>query len=98
MKQKLLLKQEGRTSSLLLKLFALVALMLCSANGVWAQDASFTLGQYVESYTDNGETIKFVNGGYTDVQEGYTNLSQNASITFSGNRLRYVRITFRDVL
>jgi len=100
MKQKQLQKrQERRTCpTLLLKTFALLVCMLVGMNGVWAQDATFTLNQMTGSYTNNGETITFDGGNGDDVHQsdGYTDLRKNASITFSGNRLRYIRITFND--
>lgn len=43
MKQKLSLKQERRTSSLLLKMFTLIALMLCNVNCVWAETTISTI-------------------------------------------------------
>lgn len=103
MKQKQFQKQhqEKRAgTSFLLKVFALLAFMLCGVNGAWGQDAVFDMGKMTVELTsaDGKEKLTFAGGGPEDVHEsaGVTDLSENASMTLSGVNLRYIRITFAN--
>lgn len=93
--------------SYLLRMFLLLAVMVCGAGNVaWGQDATFNMGQETDNITVNGCTLKFAGGGIDDVntQEGVTTLSTknedgvktSASMTLTGKKIRYIKITFAD--
>lgn len=93
--------------SYLLRMFLLLAVMVCGAGNVaWGQDATFNMGQTTAEITVNGCKLTFAGGGIEDVntQDGVTTLSTktegkvktSASMTLTGQNIRYIKITFAD--
>ncbi len=93
--------------SYLLRMFLLLAVMVCGAGNVaWGQDATFNMGQATDNITVNECTLKFTGGGIEDVntKTGVTTLSTktengnktSASMTLTGQNIRYIKITFAD--
>lgn len=93
--------------SYLLRVFLLLAVMVCGAGNVaWGQDATFNMGQTTDNITVNGCKLTFAGGGIDDVntQNGVTTLSTktennvktSASMTLTGQKIRYIKITFAD--
>lgn len=69
MKQKQLRQQgQRRSSSLLLKMFALIAMMLCSVGSVWGQDLNATWGTLQgNGEAANGNTYRWKAGNYNNM-------------------------------
>lgn len=93
--------------SYLLRMFLLLAVMVCGAGNVaWGQDATFNMGQKTAEITVKGCKLTFAGGGIEDVntQDGVTTLSTktegkvktSASMTLTGQNIRYIKITFAD--
>ena len=93
--------------SYLLRMFLLLAVMVCGAGNVaWGQDATFNMGVLSADITVNGCKLTFADGGIDDVntQDGVTTLSTknedgvktSASMTLTGQTIRYIKITFAD--
>lgn len=85
----------------------LLAVMVCGAGNVaWGQDATFNMGVFSTDITENECTLKFTGGGIEDVntETGVTTLSTktengnktSASMTLTGENIRYIKITFAD--
>lgn len=107
MKTNLFKRKKGRLdSSLFLRTFSLLALLVVGIGVSWGQDATFNMGQMVAEMTENGCKLTFAGGGSQDVNTttGVTTLSTktenevktSASMTFTGKQIRYIKITFAD--
>lgn len=90
-----------------LRTMLLLTVMVCGAGNVaWGQDATFNMGQTTAEITVNGCKLTFAGGGIEDVntQDGVTTLSTktegkvktSASMTLTGQNIRYIKITFAD--